>query len=382
MEKVRLGDVCTINGGYAFKSDQFSTEGVPVIRIGNITKEGLIIDEDVCYDENFWNENDSYRITKNDILIAMSGATVGKSCINNTERKLLLNQRVAAINCDNNINLKYIFYSIDSEKFSKYIMTNSIGCAQPNISLKQIANFEIPAICVEEQNRIAGELDKVADVINKRKQQLKKLDELVKARFVELFGDYDLSHAQNDWKSISEIGKVVGGATPKTNIEEYWDGEYRWITPAELSADSGYIYDSVRKLTKAGVDSCSLQEMPIDTVILSSRAPIGKVAIAGNTFYCNQGFKNIICNKEILPRYLYTVLLLNTEYLNALGRGATFKEISKSIVENIRIPVPPIELQEQFTTFVEQTDKSKLEVKKSLEKLELLKNALMQKYFG
>ena len=109
MEKVRLGDVCTINGGYAFKSDQFSTEGVPVIRIGNITKEGLIIDEDVCYGESFWNENDSYRIAKNDILIAMSGATVGKSCINSTERKLLLNQRVAAINCDNNINLKYIF---------------------------------------------------------------------------------------------------------------------------------------------------------------------------------------------------------------------------------------------------------------------------------
>ena len=202
------------------------------------------------------------------------------------------------------------------------------------------------------------------------------------SRFIELFGDYVLSHAQSDWKSISEIGKVVGGATPKTNIEEYWDGEYRWITPAELSSDSGYIYDSVRKLTKAGVDSCSLQEMPIDTVILSSRAPIGKVAIAGNTFYCNQGFKNIICNKEILPRYLYTVLLLNTEYLNSLGRGATFKEISKSIVENIRVPVPPIELQEQFTAFVEQTDKSKLAVQQGLQELEILKKSLMQQYFG
>ena len=122
--------------------------------------------------------------------------------------------------------------------------------------------------------------------------------------------------------------------------------------------------------------------MPIDTVILSSRAPIGKVAIAGNTFYCNQGFKNIICNKEILPRYLYTVLLLNTEYLNSLGRGATFKEISKSIVENIRVPVPPIEVQEQFTAFVEQTDKSKLAVQQGLQELEILKKSLMQQYFG
>ena len=174
-----------------------------------------------------------------------------------------------------------------------------------------------------------------------------------------MFGDYDLSHTNNEWKLISEIGKVVGGATPKTNVESYWDGEYRWITPAELNADSGYIYDSARKLTKAGVDSCSLQEIPIDTVILSSRAPIGKVAIAGNTFYCNQGFKNIICSKNILPRYLYTVLLLNTEYLNSLGRGATFKEISKSIVENIRIPVPPIDLQNELAKFVEEIDKLK-----------------------
>lgn len=169
-----------------------------------------------------------------------------------------------------------------------------------------------------------------------------------------------MTHPQESWVTIKEIGTVVGGATPKTDHDEYWGGSYRWITPAELDADSGYIYDSVRKLTKAGVESCSLQEMPVGTVILSSRAPIGKVAIAGKTFYCNQGFKNIICKEEIIPRYLYTILLLNVEYLNSLGRGATFKEISKGIVESIRVPVPPIELQEQFAAFVEQVDKSKL----------------------
>ena len=180
------------------------------------------------------------------------------------------------------------------------------------------------------------------------------------SRFIELFGDYDLTHPQESWVTIKEIGTVVGGATPKTDHDEYWGGSHRWITPAELDADSGYIYDSVRKLTKAGVESCSLQEMPVGTVFLSSRAPIGKMAIAGNTFYCNQGFKNIICKEDITPRYLYTVLLLNVEYLNSLGRGATFKEISKGIVENIRIPVPAMELQKQFAAFVEQTDKSKL----------------------
>ena len=219
---------------------------------------------------------------------------------------------------------------------------------------------EIPLPDINEQHEIATKLDKIDAIIAERQQQLELIDQAVKSRFIELFGDCDLTHPQESWVTIKEIGSVVGGATPKTDHDEYWGGSYRWITPAELDADSGYIYDSVRKLTKAGVESCSLQEMPVGTVILSSRAPIGKVAIAGNTFYCNQGFKNIICKEGITPRYLYTVLLLNVEYLNSLGRGATFKEISKGIVESIRIPVPSMELQEQFSAFVEQTDKSKL----------------------
>ena len=224
-------------------------------------------------------------------------------------------------------------------------------------------------------------LDKVSDLIAKRRTQLDKLDELVKSRFIEMFGDCDLSKAQTSWMTIKDIGTVASGATPKTEQEEFWGGPYRWITPAELEADSGYIFDSVRKLTKAGVESCSLQEMPTGTVLLSSRAPIGKLAIAGNPFYCNQGFKNIICNETIIPRYLYTLLLLNVDYLNSLGRGATFKEISKTIVENICIPVPPLDLQNQFADFVKQTDKSKLAIQKNLEKLEILKKSLMQKYF-
>ena len=239
---------------------------------------------------------------------------------------------------------------------------------------------EIPLPDINEQHEIATKLDKIDAIIAERQQQLELIDQLVKSRFIELFGDYNLTHPQDSWVSIKEIGTVVGGATPKTDHDEYWGGSYRWITPAELDADSGYIYDSVRKLTKAGVESCSLQEIPVGTVILSSRAPIGKVAIAGNTFYCNQGFKNIICKEGITPRYLYTVLLLNVEHLNSLGRGATFKEISKGIVENIRIPVPPIELQQQFTAFVEQTDKSKYYSSLSFRYCQAAENAYRQEW--
>ena len=274
---------------------------------------------------------------------------------------------------DANSNYKYLFYALCHAQ---------IPNTGYNRHFKWLKEVEIKLPSKTEQQHIADMLDKLSDLISLRKQQLAKLDELVKARFVEMFGECDLSHPQQTWMAIKEIGTVIGGATPKTNIDEYWGGAYRWITPAEIDEDSGYIYDSVRKLTKAGIDSCSLQEIPIGTVILSSRAPIGKVAIAGNTFYCNQGFKNIVCKDNMLPRFLYTVLLTNVHYLNSLGRGATFKEISKAIVENIQVPVPPIELQTQFSAFIEEIDKSRLTIQQGLDKLEVLKKSLMQQYFG
>ena len=274
----------------------------------------------------------------------------------------------------------FLYYALQSKVDS--LIAQGTGSTFKAISKKVLEATCIPAYSTIEQVQIAEIIGRVDNTIAARRNQLVLLDQLVKSRFIELFGDYDLTHPQESWVTIKEIGTVVGGATPKTDHDEYWGGSYRWITPAELDADSGYIYDSVRKLTKAGVESCSLQEMPVGTVILSSRAPIGKVAIAGNTFYCNQGFKNIICKEGITPRYLYTVLLLNVEYLNSLGRGATFKEISKGIVESIRIPVPSMDLQQQFAAFVEQTDKSKLAVQKGLQELEILKKSLMQQYFG
>ena len=259
---------------------------------------------------------------------------------------------------ENKWDKKFICHLITANK--EHLTSQARGATIKGIKIEAIADLVLPEISLKEQARISEVIGKVDALMHMHQQMAMNLEQLIKSRFIELFGDCDLTHPQESWVTIKEIGSVVGGATPKTDHDEYWGGSYRWITPAELDADSGYIYDSVRKLTKAGVESCSLQEMPVGTVILSSRAPIGKVAIAGNTFYCNQGFKNIICKEGITPRYLYTVLLLNVEYLNSLGRGATFKEISKGIVESIRIPVPSMELQEQFAAFVEQTDKSKL----------------------
>ena len=153
---------------------------------------------------------------------------------------------------------------------------------------------------------------------------------------------------------LGDICEIVSGSTPKTSIAEYWDGDVKWITPAELSDDTYIIMDSVRKITELAVEKTGLRSIPKGTVILSSRAPIGKVAIAGCELYCNQGFKNLICSDVINNKYLYWFLKGNTAFLNSLGRGATFKEISKSIVSEIEINIPSIMQQKKVVENLEK----------------------------
>ena len=181
---------------------------------------------------------------------------------------------------------------------------------------------------------------------------------------------------------LGDICEIVSGSTPKTGVSEYWDGDKKWITPAEITDESYIITDSVRKLTKLGVTKTGLSSFPKGTVILSSRAPIGKVAIAGCEMYCNQGFKNLICSQKIYNRYLYWFLKGNTEYLNSLGRGATFKEISKQIVASIEINVPDIEQQMQAAENLERVSSIIRLRKQELQKLDDLVKARFVELFG
>ena len=144
---------------------------------------------------------------------------------------------------------------------------------------------------------------------------------------------------------LGDVCEIVSGTTPKSNCPEYWNGELNWITPAELNDDIVVVNESQRKITTKAVIDSNLRSFPAGTVLLSSRAPIGKVAIAGKEMYCNQGFKNLICSDFIYNKYLFYFFKSKVAYLNSLGRGATFKEISKTIVENIQINLPKKEEQ-------------------------------------
>lgn len=181
---------------------------------------------------------------------------------------------------------------------------------------------------------------------------------------------------------LGDICAVVSGTTPKSTQPEYWDGNLNWVTPAELTDESDVIYESQRKITPQAVIDSSLKPFPAGTVLLSSRAPIGKVAITGTEMFCNQGFKNLICSDKIYNRYLYHFLKDKTAYLNSLGRGATFKEISKSIVENIEIPLPPLDEQRKIAAVLDKVRDLIAKRRQQLDKLDEMIKVRYVEMFG
>ena len=182
-------------------------------------------------------------------------------------------------------------------------------------------------------------------------------------------------------KKLGEVCEIVGGSTPKTKEPTYWNGEYYWATPADLNG-SKYISSTMRTITDAGIKSAHLQLLPIGTVLLSSRAPIGKVAITTVPMYCNQGFKNLICGNTLNNGYAYWFLSYNTDYLNSIGTGATFKEISKTVVEQIPITIPPLSEQERIVAELDLLSDVIAKKREQLKQLDTLAQSIFYDMFG
>ena len=181
---------------------------------------------------------------------------------------------------------------------------------------------------------------------------------------------------------LSDICSIVSGATPKTTVKDYWGGDIKWITPSELNDDSHVIYNTAKHLTEAGFASARLRMFPEGTVLLTTRAPIGKVAIAGEPMCCNQGFKNLVCSDAVNNEYLYRYLKNRSSELQVLGRGATFKELSKKEVAAYEINLPPLKRQLEAVEKLALVDKQVVIAKTQLDKLDSLVKSRFVEMFG
>lgn len=370
----RLGDVATYINGYAFKPTDWSDEGKPIIRIQDLTGNS--------YQANRFNGvcPEKYNVYDGDILISWS-ASLGVYVWRGEDA--VLNQHIFKVVFDKvEVDRSFFIHQVEN------ILANAVDEAH-GATMKHLTKpvfdalpFALPPL--EEQKRISEELDKVTRLIAFRKQQLAKLDELVKARFIELFGDTILNPF--GWEK-DLLGTVCDVRDGTHDSPQYHETGYPLVTSKNVTGG------------KIDLTDCSLiceadfkkinerSKVDMGDIIMPMIGTVGKpviVDIEPSFAIKNVSLIKFKADSRVLNIYIRA--LLQSDYFDdavlSKVRGGTQKFISLGDIRKLEVLVPPMELQEQFAVFVEQTDKSKLAVQQSIDQLETLKKSLMQKYFG
>ena len=384
----KLGEVCDILNGYAFKSNQYTTSGVRIIRISNVQK-GYIEDKSPVYypcdDENV----KKYELKQNDLLISLTG-NVGRTAL--LEEKFLpaaLNQRVSCVRLKepDKVLKTYLFHLLNSDYFEQQCMKAAEGVAQKNLSPKWLFEYKIPIYSIERQKEISNTLDKIDLLIILRKQQLAKLNELVKARFVEMFGSYPENENAYPVVNVSDIADAGVGVVIKP--AQYYVTEERGIKAfRSLNIGEMYIKDSdwVYFSTEGNESNKKSQLHENDLLIVRSGAPGTSCVVTKEFEGCN-AVDVIIAHpnlSKVNPWYLcaYINYPHGKKQIEEGTGGAAQQHFNVGKCNNLKVLLPPLEPQNQFAAFVERVNQQKQTVQQSLEKLELMKKALMQEYFG
>ena len=293
------------------------------------------------------------QIEENDILFSMAGMFLGKTGIATAEVvPANTNQAVAIIRVDDTkANYEYVYYYLNQKSVIHTINTTSAQSAQPNINLKQIGKIKINLPDRKKQDQIVSLLSAIDLKISNNVEINDNLEQQAATYFQELF----INNANPMWQisTISDLGTVVGGSTPsKTKPEYYTNNGIAWITPKDLSINkSKFISHGENDITELGLKNSSATVMPKGTVLFSSRAPIGYIAIASNEVTTNQGFKSVIPYSEIGTAFVYFFLKHSLPVIESAASGSTFKEISGSAMKNIPAIIPDRNTLDQFNSF-------------------------------
>ena len=373
---MKLVDVCKIQYGYAFDSSQFSNAGgLPLVRIRDVVRG---------YSETFTTEQceSQYYVSNGDLLIGMDGEFNISMWRGGSA---LLNQRVCKLIPSDQVSKLFLYYFMPVAL--KHIEDKTPFVTVKHLSAKQLNLVELPKFSLDEQKNIAEKFEKVDSLITARREQLAKLDELVKSRFIELFGDPVVNEKGWDTKPLLEMGSCKNGMN-----FHYEDAgvEINCLGVGDFK-DYSIIADTSMLPTVSLNEMPSVEYMLQDDDIVFVRSN-GNKALVGRSVAVYPGdvpttFSGFCIryrktDEAVNIPYLLRVLKSESVRQKMVGRGANIQNLNQQILGTLIIPVPPIELQNQFAAFVEQTDKSKFVVQESLEKLETLKKALMQKYFG
>ena len=343
---------------------KYAGNGIPVIRAQNITPSGIKFN-DIAYvtDATFARIRDDCKPKRDDVLYTNIGSQFGTACVVNVDFPFMIAWNVLRIQVDNSkTDAYYLKYFLNNPEMKVLVRGMNSSSTMPFVSGKEIGNIEVYIPPLHIQRRIAGILSALDDKIEFNLQTNTTLETIAQTIFKEWFVDFNVPGATGEmveselgmiprgWRvgKLGEIVEVKGGTTPSTKEERFWNGKNYWATPKDLSnLRSPILLTTERKITVEGVKQISSGILPAGTLLLSSRAPIGYLAISDIPVSINQGF--IAINATATSNlFILHWLKENMETIISRANGSTFLEISKTNFREIELVIPEVQIVQMF----------------------------------
>lgn len=356
IETVKLGDVATVKGGKRLpKGTNLITtpNSHPYIRVRDLNNQSTLeLNDDFEYvDDETQKFISRYIVEAGDIVLSIVGTIGLVAIIGESLHKANLTENCVKLTQLDGVDRDYLYYFLKSGLGQAEIAKGTVGAVQAKLPIKNIQDIDVVLPDISTQQKISSILRSIDNKIDNNQKINDNLEQQAQSYFQELFVD----KANPEWTTgtISDLGAVVGGSTPsKAKPEYYTESGIAWITPKDLSINkSKFISHGENDITELGLKNSSAAIMPEGTVLFSSRAPIGYIAIAAGEVTTNQGFKSVVPKPEIGTPFVYFFLKHNLPFIEGMASGSTFKEVSGSTMKNIPAIIPDVETLARFNDF-------------------------------
>lgn len=380
--RVKLKDIFDLQMGKTpsrSNLEYWNTTDYKWISIADLTKTSKYIFETKEYLSKSAIKDSGIKVIPANTVVMSFKLSIGKTAI--TKEDMYSNEAIMAFKDKHVINIipEYIFYLF---KYKNWEECSNKAVMGKTLNKATLSEIEVEICSIEKQRQIVNILDKIMSAVDGRKQELQLLDELIKARFVEMFGDPRSNPYGFSKKQLKDTCKVVTGNTPSRSVEKYYGDYIEWIKTDNIVSGLLNPTKASEKLSEEGmkVGRTVGKDSILMACIAGSVTSIGRVCVTDRTVAFNQQINAVVpVNYNIL--FLYVLLQLSKEYLVGEINMALKGILSKAKLEEKEFIVPPMELQEQFADFVKQVDKTKVALQRSLEKVQMLFDSLMQNFF-
>mgnify|MGYP000395291903 FL=1 len=354
--EVKLGEVANVKGGKRIPKGIGLINipnGHPYIRVRDLNNKRLLeLDNSYEYVDNETQKVISkYTVKTGDVVLSIVGTIGLVAIVGRTLDGANLTENCVKLSSFHGVNRDFLYYYLRSDCGQQEIRCGTVGAVQAKLPIKNIQNIAINLPDYTTQERIVSLLLS----IDRKIELNQKINDNLEQQAVTYFQELYINNANPMWQigTISDLGTVVGGSTPsKTKPEYYTNNGIAWITPKDLSINkSKFISHGENDITELGLKNSSATVMPKGTVLFSSRAPIGYIAIASNEVTTNQGFKSVVPYLEIGTAFVYFFLKHSLPVIESAASGSTFKEISGSAMKNIPAIIPDRSTLDQFNSF-------------------------------